>query len=364
MKQKPRSMRIARHAAMAVLAASAVVCAACGAGAGDQPSTAASAPDAQTPDADADVIRFALPSEPLWQWLGDSGELAEWEAAHGLRIEASQPFKPFTALVSGHADIVLIDALDVPMFAQDLASVPVIIGQYSSDGSLAATKRTSQATDLAEVVEGRIAMESQFGSTLLWSLIVEQAHGLDLSDGSRDFEHVIAASVVADTVESGDADACICQPDDSAAALSAGTLRPMYDGRSAAQIFAEMQGTPDRLPLGKVFLVEREWHRAHPRETSAFLDLWETALAHWHTSYPEIIAAYPEFLSLQTQEHVDWLTHHVTRNNWIAPTVHLTEADAQTYQDAVARLKAGGHLPADTRAPSVITNRPTPAGGQ
>ena len=364
MRRRVRPTRLVHRAAMVVFALSAAASVSCGAGV-DAPSPAnGQAGGAADDAAEAMTIRLALPSEPLWQWLVDSETLSDWEAAHGLRIEASHPFRPFTALVSGHADIILIDALDVPVFSEGLGSDPVIIGKYATDRSIAATKRTSQATDLAGVVEGRIAAKSQLGSTLLWSLIVEQAHSLDLREGSRDFDFVLATSGVADTVERGGADACICLPDAGVASLSAGLLRPLYDGKSASQVYAELSGQPGQRLLGEVFLTDREWFRAHPDEVSAFLELWETAVTHWHAHYPELIAAYPELLSIQTQQHVDWLTQRAAHHNWIVSTVYLTGGDARAYQDAVTRLKERGQLPADAAAPSVITNRPTPAGGQ
>lgn len=360
-----RRERSPRRLAGALAAALAV--AACGAGVTVEPSAEEALAETRAPEAhprsQAATIRFALPWEPLWQWLEDSGALADLEATHEISIEAAHPFRPFTALVSGDADIILIDALSLPEFAQGLDHDPVIIGKYASERSIAAVKRTSQATDLAGVVEGQVATEGRLGSTLLWSLIVEQAHALDLSYESRDFEYLVATIGVADTVESGEADACICQPDASTAALSDGMLRPLYDGRSAAQLYAELQGTPDQLPLGKVFVAQGEWYHDNPHVTEDFLALWETALDHWHTSYPEIIAAYPELLSLQTQQHVDWLTHHVTRHNWIMPTVYLTEADEQMYLGAVDRLQALGHLPGDARLPAVSSNRSGAAGG-
>lgn len=364
MRRKLASRRIARRTVTAaLLALLTMAAAACGGGADSQPSAAEAPAEGGTAAADVGTIRFALPSEPLWQWLVDSGTLADWEAEHGLRIEASHPFRPFTALVSGHADIILIDALDVPLFSEGLGSDPVIIGRYASDRSIAATKRTSQAADLADVVEGQIVMESQLGSTLLWSLIVEQAHSLDLREGSADFDFMLATSGVADTVERGSADACICLPDTSVANLSSGMLRPLYDGKSASEIYAELFGQPGRQLLGEVFLTEREWFRSHPTEVAAFLDLWETALGHWHAHYPELIAGYPNLFSTQDQDQVDWLTHRVTSHNWIAPTVYLTGDDARDYLDAVMRLQERGQLPADAVAPSVITNRPSPAGG-
>lgn len=342
--------------------AAAMAAAACGGGADNQPVANNAPVEVGTPADHAETIRFALPSEPLWQWLVDSGTLAEWETAHGLRIEASHPFRPFTAMVSGHADIILIDALDIPMFSEGFSSDPIIIGKYASDRSIAATKRTSQAADLADVVEGQLAMESQLGSTLLWSLIVEQAHSLDLSEDSADFDFILATSGVADTVERGSADACICLPDASVENLSSGMLRPLYEGKSASHLYAELTGKPDERLLGEVFLTEGEWFSSHPDEIDAFLELWETAVQHWHTHYPELIATYPELLMVQSQQHVDWLTHRVTDHNWIAPTVYLTGDDARAYSDAVQRLAERGLLPADAVAPSVFTSRTTPAG--
>ena len=368
MTRRAGPLRLGRHAAMLLLVVTAAASAACGAGvnapspANGEPSSAPSGEEEAA--AEAATIRFALPSEPLWQWLVDSGTLAEWESNHGLHIEASHPFRPFTALVSGHADIILIDALNVPVFSEGLGSDPVIIGKYASDRSIAAARRTSQAADLAGVVEGQIAMESQLGSSLLWSLIVEQAHSLEFREDSRDYDFVIVTSGVADTVERGGAVACICQPDAGVSSLSAGLLRPLYEGKSAAQIYAELSGQPDQRLLGEVFLAEREWYRSHPDQVAAFLELWETAVQHWHAHYPELIAAYPELLSVQTQQHVNWLTQHVADHNWIAPTVYLTGGDARAYMDAVARLVERGQLPAEVAAPSVITNRPTPTGGQ
>lgn len=350
--------------AVALAACTALVTVACGGVVDPGPAAPGeSAPTAEAPD-DAFVIRLALPSEPLWQWLNDSGVLADWEAQHGVRLEASHPFRPFTAYVSGHADIILINALDVPVFSSGLDRNPVIFGKYAADRSIAAVKRTSQAADLAGVVEGRVAMESQLGPRLLWSLIADEMHALDLGDDSRDFEYVIASVGVADTVERGGAEACICLPDASAASLSAGLLRPLYDGMSASALYAEIAGEPGTPPLGQVFLTDREWYDANPAEVTAFLELWQTAIRNWNANYAEFIAAYPELLSVQSDKEIAWLTDYVARNNWVASTVHLTDAEAQMYSDAVARLKSMGHVPRDAIAPSVITVPATASGGQ
>ncbi|WP_419553054.1 hypothetical protein [Candidatus Poriferisodalis sp.] len=351
--------RTLRAAALTIaLVIVAAACGGAGSNSGPEAQPAATAPSQDAPP----PIRLALPSEPLWQWLVDSGELAQWEKQHGMQIEASHPFRPFTAFVSGHADVILIDALDIPAFAQGFEIDPVIIGKYAADRSITATKRTSLATDMAGVVEGEIAVDGDLGSTLLWALIVEAAHGLDLSYRSPDFDFFIATFGIADAVESGNADACICLPDESVAGLSSGTLRPLYNGASAARLFAELSGTPEQILLGQIFLVDRAWLEANPEAVRAFLNLWERAVRHWHGNYAELIGQYPELLSVQSDEEIAWLIDYVAANNWITPSVYPTQGDADAYAAALDRLRSSGLIESDARTPLVSTERLTMTG--
>ena len=366
MKRRPFFPRCRVQIAPALLLTAALIASACGT-VGVEPAATGPSDEATGQEAaatDTSVIRFALPSEPLWQWLVDSGTLAAWESEHGYRIEANHPFRPFAAFVSDHADIIVVNALDIPVFAHGSDSQPVIIGKYAPDRSLTATKRTSQATDLAGVVEGRIAMETQLGSTLLWALIADAYHNLDLSYGSPDFKFVIATSGLADTVERGGADACICQPNESVELLGTGVLRPLYGGKSASRVYAEVLGDDSRPPPGQVFLAHRDWRARNPEIVEAFLALWEQALQHWHSNAPELIAQYPELLSVQTDAEIAWLAGYVAQSEWIAPTVYADSADADSYQDAVARLKRAGHIPQDAAVPEVALYSPATTTGE
>ena len=346
----------------ALLTSFALTAAACGGGDG----SGAGVPTANGAVVDDSTlsIRVAMPAEPLWQWLIDSGTLASWETEHGLRIEASHPFKPFTALVSGDADIILINALDIPVFAQGLERHPIIIGKHAADRTLALTKRTSQAADLAALVEGKIAVESQLGSTLLWALIVDAAHELDLSYESQDFEFLVATFGLAAAVENGDAIACICRPDESAVGLSAAKLRPMYDGMPAAELYSSLTGDPETLMLGQVFLADRDWLDAFPSAASAFLMLWEQAVQHWQEHHAEVIRGYPDLLSLQTEAEVAWLISHADAHDWIVPTVYTTRDEADAYSRAVGRLQELGILDAEAEIPWVATEMQDPTAGR
>ncbi|WP_419910571.1 hypothetical protein [Candidatus Poriferisodalis sp.] len=350
---------IARRAAAALLAVAAVAGVACGRNAVEPTSTQAVAGAAEGAHTEHGheherTVRFALPAEPLWQWMNDSGAVADWEDRHNLRLETVHPYEPFTALISGHADVVVVDALDVPALSLGLSYNPVVIGMYSHDRSIAATKRTSQAADMAGVVEGRVVLESEMGSMLMWSLIVDEAHALDLSGDSRDFDLVVASFGLAALVENGNADVCICLPEMSVPEMSSGMLRPLYDGRSAAQVYADLHG-PRHVPPGKVFLTTQDWFDAHLHEVLDFLDIWERAVQHWHSHSAELIAQYPHLLSVRTDAEIAWLTDYVRRNDWIAPSVYLSEADEAAYLEAVAGLQARGLLPADAAMPVMVT---------
>lgn len=333
----------------AVVTAAALTAAACGGG------SVAAAPQAQPTAPGAAVIRLALAPDPLWDWLTDSGNLAAWQSVHNIRIEASNPFDQFSAFAGGHADIVMIDALDVPQFVAQSEREPVIVGRYTADRSFLGVRRTSQARDLAGLVEGRIAVESALGSTLLWGLIVEDLHGLDFSIDSDDFELVIVEpGSLADVVERGDVDACICIPDFSVSPLSDGTLRPLYGGRSAAEIYAQsVVGNSATRPMSQVFVVDSDWHAANGSAIAAFLELWNTAMTHWHASAAGVIADYPHLLSVQAAEDIAWIVDFVGRYDWVLPSAYIDQDDADVYADAVERMQRLGLIPADASAPTV-----------
>ena len=337
-------------------AALVLIAVACGGGAdsgsGDQAPAASGAQESA-------VIRLAMPSEPLWQWIIDSGSLEQWEERHGVRIEISHPFRPFTALVSGHADVILVDALSIPALTRGLEHQPIIIGKYATDRSVAAVWRSSQAEDLAGVTEGTVAADSEFGTTLLWALIVDEAHDLEFGDDSQDFEFLTATLDLGDIVDRGDADACICLPDRNAEDLSTGMLRPLYGGKPAGELYASIMGDGDRLPLGEVFVADGAWHVQNATTARAFLDLWEQAVRHWHAHAGEIIALYPELLSVQSDATIEWLTEYVETHDWIVDSVYLAEADADAYVDAVGRLAERGFIEADASVPAVVIQRPS-----
>ena len=327
------------------------------AGVGAAPEQASAAPT---------VIRLALAPDPVWQWLEDSGTRAAWEQTHNVRIEASNAFDQFAAFAGGHADVVVINALDVPKFVEQPERDPVIIGKYTTDRSILAVRRTSRAESLDDLVERRIAVESSLASTLLWGLIAEMRYGLDFSQDSPDFDLVtVEPASIADLVIRGDVDACICTPDFSVPFLANGRLRALYDGKSAAELYTSGGGHDAEFggELGTIadaFVADKTWYTANRQAVDALLGLWEEGLSAWSQSKAQILADYPHHFSVESDAEIAWLADYIEAHDWIMPSVYITDQEAETHKFAFYRLQELGLVPADATAPE-INVVPSPA---
>ena len=356
--------RVAPRALGALLAAAALIAASCGG------SDTAVAPPADTPAPDPGSqqseparIRLALAPDPVWEWLEDSGAVAEWEAARNIRIEASSPFDQFSAFAGGHVDVVVINALEIPQFVAQSDREPVIVGRFTTDRSFLAVRRTSRAESLDDLVEARIAVDSTLGSALLWGIIADVMHDLDFQDDSADFDLVVVESAsVADLVMRGDVDACICVPDFSVSDLADGRLRPLYGGKSAAEIYAsDVMGEPGALPIAEALIVDKQWLAQNRYAVEALLGLWEVGLQNWASQKGQLIASYPHLLSVQTDEEIAWMTTYVKTHDWVWPSVYLTQEDSKIQAGIFARMQSLGLVPDDAREPELDLSYSIPA---
>ena len=349
--------------------AAALVASACGGGGGGGSSlstgTTVAGVGAQPAAPEPTVIRLALAPDPVWQWLEDSGTRATWEQTHNVRIEASNAFDQFAAFAGGHADVVLINALDVPKFTEEPGRDPVIIGKYTTDRSILAVRRTSRAENLEDLVERRIAVESSLASTLLWGLIAEARYGLDFSADSPDFDLVtVEPASVADLVMRGDVDACICTPDYSVPFLAGGRLRALYDGTSAAGLHATGGVAGEDLGRGLVviadaFVTDKTWYAANQHAVDALLGLWQEGVTAWQQDKAQILADYPHHFSVESDAEIAWLADYVAVHDWIVSSVYITNQEAETHKFAFYRLRDLGLVAADAVAPEIYIVDPS-----
>jgi len=350
---------------LVVLAAAATMVAASCGGNGGGSSAVTASPGASEQAAGSQLsepvrIRMALAPDPVWEWLKDSGTVMQWEASHNIRIEASSPFDQFSAFAGGHADVVVINALEVPQFVEQSDREPVIVGRFTTDRSFLAVRRTSRAETLDDLVEARITIDSSLGSALLWGVIADAMHDLEFQVDSSDFDLVVVESAsVAGLVMRDDVDACICLPDFSVSDLADGRLRPLYGGRSAARIYAEdVLGEPGAMPVAEAFVADKQWLDGNRDAVDALLGLWEVGLQNWALQKEAILPSYPHLLSVQTDAEIAWMIDYVRSNDWVLPSVYLTQEDSEIQTGIFARMQSLGLLPDNAREPELDLSFP------
>ena len=348
---------------MAVLVVG-VLAAACGGGSGGDSvevvAGASSETQAGAPQAEAVSVRLAVAPDPVWQSMQDSGVVMAGEIAGNIRIDASNPFDPFSALAAGQADAAVVNALDVPPFLSNSGRDLAVIGKVSTDRSYVAVNRTTRAQTLDDLIEKKIAVASALGSTLLWGAIADHLHDLEFKVASPDFELVVVdASNAADLVMRGDVDACVCVPDFTAQMLSEGLLRPLYDGRSAAEVYAtDVLGDPSALLIGEALVVEKQWYDQNPQAAASLLAMWDQGLQNWVDDRPNHVRQYPHLLSIESDEEIEWIIDYLEQHDWTASSAPLTAEDAKRYSDILARLRDSGLIDADDEDPEVVVSAP------
>lgn len=358
--RRPLRAAAAAVAAMAVLSAAT---AACGGSAETDP--AAASPEQRADRPVGTVIRLAIPPDPLWDWLNNSGTLAEWEQANSARVDAIQAFDQFGAFAGGHADIVVINAMDVPNVERQSGREAVIVGKYTFDRSFIGVRRYSSAETLADLGGTRIAVYSPVESTLVWGVIAKDRHDLHLRLDGGDFDMVVAEPAqLADLVMRGDVDACICLPDLSATHLAERELKALYGGRPAARVYAEETAADPAAgqPIADALVADKAWYEQNTEVAESFLSLWSRALEEWQRDRSYLISTYSHHFSVQGDEQIDWLTAYIEQNDWIAPSPYVSDREAKNLADTFSRMKGADLIDQDTAEPEIIVSSTSGSG--
>lgn len=313
--------------------------------------------------ADADgIVRLVLAPDPVWKWMEDEGIRAEMEEAAGIQILSSSSWDEFGVYAGGHADVVSAASYEVPDLEEATGIDSTIFGAYNADRSILAVPTGSDAKDICDLEGKRIVTLSAVSITIMWGVYAKEFCGLDLQAGGGDFDVIVAdIQNLASLVEGGDADACLCLPDFAIPQLSSGSLTPLYDSDSAAQIFAEEFGDPNDIdhPQTNVFVAPNAWVEKNPEEAAFLIEVWDRGLQEWREHREEIIAAYPEDFAAETEEEkafiLDWLD---TKYDWFVETAYLTQDFIDGEQAVFDLMQSSGYLSEDVEAPDYTIIEP------
>ena len=216
-------------------------------------------------------------------------------AKRGLAVEGKQMADGRSvrdAMISGALNAGTMNV--TPFLVGAVAASLTLVGIVSLGGDTVGVmaRKGAGINSIADLKGKRLGVFTTVSGTLVWSALVKQMHDAQLVDG--DYQIIVAdIQNLSNLLARGEIDACICYPDLSARELRDGSVRPLYDGKSSADLFAELNAPGHDGPMGNVFVGRKDWVDAHPGEVSAFLDLWDRGLAEWRAHRDEMIERYP-----------------------------------------------------------------------
>jgi ABC-type nitrate/sulfonate/bicarbonate transport system substrate-binding protein len=186
---------------------------------------------------------------------------------------------------------------------------------------------------------------------------------LELKDGGGDFELVITdIQNLSSLVARGDADACLCLPDFAIPELSTNQIRPLYDGKGAAQMWAEnYSSNPDDVthPQTNVFVAREAWVEKNQEEAAFLIALWDRGIQEWQQNRDEIIRAYPEDFAVRDDAEFAFLTNWLdTKFDWFVPTTYLDDEWVEGEREVFELMKETGFIEEGVEEPSFTTLEP------
>lgn len=298
-----------------------IVAAACGGG------DDTGGPSSDDPNA-LKVIRFAFAPDPVWDYLVDSGIREEMETAANIAILDSATWNEVGVYAGGNADIMSVGDFEVPTIEQEFGIPSVVFGKYNIDRSImVASPDHPEYTTLADCAGGKVAVWDTLSSTTIWGMLANELHGLDFRVGGGDFELVVVdITNTAAQAANGDTDCAIVLPDFSIPILMNEEVNVLYDGKTSADLYADVVGKPGHEgPMINIFLAREDWYDDHPEEVAFFLALWDRGLKEWAANRDDIIASYPQHFAAEGDDQVAWIQDYLSKHDWFAKGIYLTD---------------------------------------
>jgi ABC-type nitrate/sulfonate/bicarbonate transport system substrate-binding protein len=300
------------------------------------------------------VIRFTFAPDPVWDYLKDSGIREEMEAESGIRIIEQASWDEFGLYAGGHADIVSIASFEVPLLEEETGNPATVFGKYNIDRSILTVRPDSDAETLEDLKGAKIAVWDTVSSTVIWGILANELYGLDFRTGGGDFELVLTdLTNTGALLASGEVDAALVLPDFNVPPLVNGDIVPLYDGRTAADIYAEdVVNKPDHEgPMINIFMAPTDWYEGHPEEVAFFLEMWDRGIQEWQANQDTIIESYPQHFAVETNEEIQFMKDYLAEHDWFVESIYLDDAWVETESQLFPMLADAG-LSEDPAAPT------------
>ena len=305
------------------------------------------------------VIRFAFAPDPVWDFLNDSGIREEMETAANIAILDSATWNEVGIYAGGNADIMSVGDFEVPTIEQEFNIPSIIFGKYNIDRSImVASPDHPEYTTLADCVGGKVAVWDTLSSTTIWGVLANEMHGLDFRVDGGDFELVVVDHTnTVDQAANGSTDCALVLPDFAVPFLLDEEVNVLYDGKTSANLYADLVGKPGHEgPMINIFLAREDWFGDHPEEVAFFLSLWDRGVKEWAAQRNDIIASYPEHFAVESDEQISWMQEYLAGHDWFVSSVYLDQAWIDSESELFGFLNnAGLSDTADSPEYSIVT---------
>jgi ABC-type nitrate/sulfonate/bicarbonate transport system substrate-binding protein len=294
---------------------------------------------------DEGVIRFTFAPDPVWDYLKDSGIREEMEAESGIRIIEQASWDEFGLYAGGHADIVSIASFEVPLLEEETGRPATVFGKYNIDRSILVVPADSDAQTLEDLKGKKIAVWDAVSSTVVWGVLANELYGLDFRTGGGDFELVLTdLTNTGALAANGEVDGALVLPDFNVPPLLNEEVRVLYDGRTAADIYAEdVVSSPDHEgPMINIFMAPTDWYDEHPDEVAFFLELWDRGIQEWQANQDTIIESYPQHFAVETPEEIAFIKDYMNQHDWFVESIYLDDAWVETESQIFQLLNDAG----------------------
>jgi ABC-type nitrate/sulfonate/bicarbonate transport system substrate-binding protein len=338
-------------ALLGTLAAAALIGAGCGGNSDDGGESAES-----TGKQGGKVIRFAFAPDPVWDYMKDEGIIEEMGTEAGFNVTQLETWDEFGLFAGGHADIISTGTYETPLF-EERGIDTVTIGKYNMNKDLLVARADEGWKTAADLPEGcKVASESTTGNTIVWGSLIKTIDGRELAEDSDDLSLITADYQIMPTlVEKGEVCAAISDPTQITKGLRTGQVAPLYDGKSASQLFAEEFSPGHDGVDSNMFVARKDFFDENPKAVAFFLKVWQRGMDLWQEDPNTIIEAQPEGFAIQNDADEKFMKDYIANSfDFFNESVYLDREWIETECKVVDMIREAGVTEEDCPAHAVI----------
>lgn len=349
-----RRRRIAATAAAAILGLGLVA----GCGKDDDGGGGSSSSGEQAASADGkSYISFATAPDPIWDYMKRSGMIAEMGEKEGVNVTQLTSFDEFGLFAGGHADIVSTGSYETPLFDQQGVET-VTFGKYNMNKEQMFVAGDSDYESTKDFPpDCKVGVLSTTGVFYIWQPLIEAIDGRKMTENPEsetDLPILTAEEAVLPTLlEKGEICGAIYNPYSEAFLndTKEGRIRPLYDGKSGSQLFAEKFAPGHDGVNSNMFVARKEWFDSHQKDVAAFLSLWQQGVDDFYANRNEMIMEAPDDWGITEEGDEKFVFDLLDKWNFTNKSIYLTEDWIENERKVFDLAKDGGVFNEDAYFP-------------